>query len=97
MIEALNSVCLEIAPVLWTLEEQKLWSDYIRTTFDLGAQRCLQVKPVVPSIEHVTGYHMTLFKVPHHPLQSTTPPSLKYNTTLFKVPHRPLQSSTSPS
>ena len=29
----------------------------------------------------------TLFKVPHHPLQNTTPPSSKYHTTLFKVPH----------
>ena len=25
-------------------------------------------------------------KVPHHPLQSTTPPSSKYHITLFKVP-----------
>ena len=36
----------------------------------------------------------TLFKVPHNPLQSTTPPSSKYHTTLFKVPHHLLQSTT---
>ena len=29
------------------------------------------------------------YKVSHHPLQSTTPPSSKYHTTLFKVPHHP--------
>ena len=37
---------------------------------------------------------LTLFNVPHHPLQSTTPPSSKYHTTLFKVLHHPLQSTT---
>ena len=42
-------------------------------------------------------YHTTLFKVPHHPLQSTTSPSSKYHITIFKVPHHPLQSTTSPS
>lgn len=45
---ALNSVCIQYASQLWTEPEKKLWSDFIRTTFDLGAQRCLQVKnPVV--------------------------------------------------
>ena len=45
-----------------------------------------------------------LFRVPRHPLQSTTPPSSKYHTTssnyhatLFKIPHNPLQSTTPPS
>ena len=50
---------------------------------------------------------ITLFNVPHHPLQSTTtplqstllpsttPPSLKYRNTIFQVPH-PLQSTTHP-
>ena len=42
-------------------------------------------------------YDITLFKVPHHTLQSTTSPSSKYHTTLFKVPHHPLQSTTSTS
>ena len=28
-----------------------------------------------------------LFKVPQHPLQSTTPSSLKYHTTLIKIAH----------
>ena len=42
-------------------------------------------------------YHTTLFKVPHHHLQSTTSPSSKYNTTLFKVPHHPLKSTIPPS
>ena len=32
-------------------------------------------------------YHTTIFKVPHRPLQSTTPPSSKYHTILFNVPH----------
>ena len=41
-----------------------------------------------------TKYHITLFKVPHHPLQSTTSPSSKYHITLFKVPHHPIQSTT---
>ena len=36
----------------------------------------------------------TLFKIPFHPLQSTTTPSSKYCTTLFKVPQNPLQSTT---
>ena len=36
-------------------------------------------------------------KVPHHPLQSITPPSSKYPATLFKVPHHPLQSTTTHS
>ena len=31
------------------------------------------------------------------PVQSTTPPSLKYHTTLFKVPQYPLQITTIPS
>ena len=46
-----------------------------------------------------SNYHTTLFKVPHHPLQSTTPPSRssKYHTTLFKVPQHPLQRATPPS
>ena len=44
----------------------------------------------------VYHYHTTLFKVPHHPLQSTTPPSSKYHTTLFKVPYHPLQSTIPP-
>ena len=42
-------------------------------------------------------YHIAIFKVPHHPLQSTTSPSLKYHTTFFKVPHRHFQSTTPPS
>ena len=46
---------------------------------------------------YYTKYYITLFKVPHHPLQSTTPPSSMYHTTIFKVPHHPLQSTTSPS
>ena len=40
-----------------------------------------------------------LFKIPHHPLKTTTPllqstisPSLKYHTALFKVLHLHLQS-----
>ena len=41
--------------------------------------------------------YTTLFKVSHHPLQSTTQPFSKYHTTLFKVPHNPLQSTTQPS
>ena len=41
--------------------------------------------------------HTPFFKVPHHPLQSTIPPSSKYHTTLFKVPHHPLQSTIPPS
>ena len=39
----------------------------------------------------------TLFKVPHHPLQSTTPPSSNRHTTLFKVAQHPHQSTTPPS
>ena len=42
-------------------------------------------------------YHITLFKVPQHPLQCTTSPSSKYHTTIFKVPHHLLQSTTPPS
>ena len=50
-------------------------------------------------------YHITIFKIPHHPLQSTiphsplqniTPPYSKYHTTIFKVPHHALRSTTSP-
>ena len=47
------------------------------------------------------GITITLFKIPHHPPQSTTSPSSKYHTTLFKVPHHlfkvphhPLQRTT---
>ena len=45
-----------------------------------------QLNPIPSS----TKYQATLYKVPHHPLQSTTPPSSKYHTTLFKVPQHPL-------
>ena len=32
-------------------------------------------------------YHLTLFKLPHHPLQITITPSSNYHTILFKVPY----------
>ena len=45
MMKGLNSVCLEFAsPNLWNTQEQQLWLNYIRTTFALGAQRCLKPK-----------------------------------------------------
>ena len=40
MMEAFSAVCFQCAPNLWTASEQTLWSDYIRTSFDIGAQRC---------------------------------------------------------
>ena len=42
-------------------------------------------------------YNHTLFKVTHHPLQSTTSPSSKYHDTHYKVPHHPLLSITTAS
>ena len=42
-------------------------------------------------------YHITLFNVAHHLLQSTNPPFSKYHTTLFKVSHHHHQSTTPPS
>ena len=38
----------------------------------------------------------SMIKVPHHPLQSTIPPSSKYHTALFKVPYNPLQYTPCP-
>ena len=66
---------------------------------------------LMPNNIHISSYHVsmlslssqrqnnhtTLFKVPHHPLQRTTPPSSKYHITLFKEPHHLLQSTTPPS
>ena len=56
MFDALNSVCKEYAaPHLWPEQEQNLWSDFISTTFDIAAQRCLQVKPAESAAEQSSG------------------------------------------
>ena len=39
----------------------------------------------------------TLFRVPHHPSQSTTSHSYKYHITLFKISHHTFKSTTPPS
>ena len=58
----------------------------------------IDVKSYCKSIrKRVMSCFLSRFKVPHRPLQSTTPLSSKYHITRFKVPHHPLQSTTSPS
>ena len=45
MMDALSAVCEQHAgPNFWNDQEKLLWSDYIRTTFDLGAQRAQRMK-----------------------------------------------------
>ena len=73
-----------------------LWSSLVSSgiiwSITTNNETCINHKQVCTN---PTKYHIILFKVPHHPLQSTTPPSSKYHIILFKVPHHPLQSTTS--
>ena len=69
----------KIEPMMAEVEEMRKLNKFRGSVF---GPVCLEV------------YNTILFKEPHHPLQSTTPPSSKYHITLFKVPHHPLQSPT---